>query len=49
MDILEIGCARGDLLAALNPNKGIGIDLAGEMIKQAQDRHPAHLSPGGHP
>lgn len=40
MDILEIGCARGDLLAALNPNKGIGIDLAGEMIKQAQERHP---------
>jgi len=38
--ILEIGCARGDLLAALDPSFGVGIDFSPEMIARARSRHP---------
>jgi ubiquinone/menaquinone biosynthesis C-methylase UbiE len=38
--ILEIGCGQGDLLAALEPSTGVGIDISGEMISRAQKRHP---------
>jgi ubiquinone/menaquinone biosynthesis C-methylase UbiE len=38
--IIELGCAKGDLLAALKPSRGIGIDFSSEMIKQAIQRHP---------
>ena len=38
--VLEIGCGRGDLLAALGPAVGVGIDFSGEMIQQARERHP---------
>ncbi|RJQ39741.1 MAG: glycosyltransferase [Anaerolineaceae bacterium] len=40
MNVLEIGCARGDLLASLKPIRGVGIDLSSEMIKRANQRHP---------
>ncbi len=40
--VLEIGCSRGDLLAALEPSLGIGIDLSGKMVEMAQKAHP-HL------
>ena len=40
MNVLEIGCARGDLLASLNPARGVGIDLSSEMIERASRRHP---------
>ncbi|MCX6081205.1 MAG: glycosyltransferase [Chloroflexi bacterium] len=40
LDVLEIGCERGDLLASVAPAKGVGIDFSGEMIAQAQVRHP---------
>lgn len=40
MNVLEIGCARGDLLASLHPAKGVGIDLSSEMIERANQRHP---------
>ncbi|HYO11207.1 MAG TPA: glycosyltransferase [Tepidisphaeraceae bacterium] len=40
--VLELGCGRGDLLAALRPAVGVGIDLAPEMIRQGRHRHP-HL------
>lgn len=40
--VLEIGCARGDLLAAIEPSVGVGIDFSEEMIKRARVRHP-HL------
>ncbi|HEY8165198.1 MAG TPA: glycosyltransferase [Gemmatimonadaceae bacterium] len=39
--VLEIGCSRGDLLAALSPGTGVGVDLSGEMIDRARQRHPA--------
>jgi ubiquinone/menaquinone biosynthesis C-methylase UbiE len=38
--VLEIGCGLGDLLAAVKPGRGLGIDLSDEMVKLAQRRHP---------
>jgi SAM-dependent methyltransferase len=40
--ILELGCGRGDLLAALEPIHGVGVDFAPEMVRQATEKHP-HL------
>jgi SAM-dependent methyltransferase len=39
--VLEIGCGLGDVLAALEPARGVGIDLAPAIIARAQERHPA--------
>lgn len=38
--VLEVGCGRGDLLAALNPSVGVGVDFSPEMIQRAKLRHP---------
>lgn len=38
--VLEVGCGRGDLLAALKPSIGVGIDYAPAMVAQAQARYP---------
>lgn len=38
--VLEIGCGLGDLLPAMRPSEGVGIDLAPEMIRLAAQRHP---------
>jgi len=38
--VLELGCGRGDLLAALQPEIGVGVDLSESMISQARERHP---------
>jgi SAM-dependent methyltransferase len=38
--ILEVGCARGDLLASLKPGYGLGVDFSPEMIEIARARHP---------
>lgn len=38
--VLEIGCARGDLLAALKPSYGAGVDFCPAMIERARERHP---------
>ena len=40
MRVLEIGCGTGDLLAALEPSYGVGVDLSPEMVKLARARHP---------
>jgi SAM-dependent methyltransferase len=40
--VLELGCARGDLLAALRPALGVGMDFSEEMIRAAKRRH-THL------
>ena len=40
LSVLELGCGTGDLLAALNPSRGLGIDFSPEMIRRAQERHP---------
>lgn len=38
--VLELGCGGGDLLAALEPADGLGIDLSPGMIERARTRHP---------
>ena len=40
-NVLEIGCGSGDLLAALKPAVGIGIDITPAMVAMARERHPA--------
>lgn len=38
--VLEIGCNTGDLLASLKPARGIGVEIAPQMVALAQERHP---------
>jgi SAM-dependent methyltransferase len=38
--ILELGCAEGNLLAALEPERGVGIDFSNEMVCRARELHP---------
>src|SRR5829696_5441637 len=38
--VLEIGCGRGDLLAALRPAMGVGVDFSEAMLEDAAQRHP---------
>ncbi|HTY23099.1 MAG TPA: glycosyltransferase, partial [Desulfomonilaceae bacterium] len=38
--VIEIGCGHGDLLAALQPAFGLGVDFSSEMIRVATERHP---------
>ena len=33
--VLELGCGRGDVLAALDPAYGVGIDFSSETIARA--------------
>lgn len=40
MRVLELGCAEGDLLAAVKPSFGVGVDLSGAMIRRAKRKHP---------
>ena len=40
MSVLEVGCGNGQLLAALRPSRGIGIDLSPAMIELARRNHP---------
>ena len=40
--VLELGCATGDLLAALRPAVGVGVDFSEPMIDVARRQHP-HL------
>jgi SAM-dependent methyltransferase len=38
--VLEVGCSRGDLLAAVRPSYGVGIDLSPAMIATAKALYP---------
>ncbi|MCX5819995.1 MAG: glycosyltransferase [Deltaproteobacteria bacterium] len=38
--ILEVGCEQGDLLAALRPARGVGVDFSSEMLRHARQSHP---------
>jgi SAM-dependent methyltransferase len=40
--VLELGCSDGDLLAAVEPSLGVGVDFSPRMIERARRRHP-HL------
>ncbi|MGZ9234387.1 MAG: glycosyltransferase, partial [Anaerolineales bacterium] len=39
-NVLEIGCAEGNLLASLKPARGVGIDFSEKMIYRAREQHP---------
>lgn len=38
--VLEIGSGSGDLLAALRPAHGVGVDVSPGMVELARSRHP---------
>jgi SAM-dependent methyltransferase len=38
--VLEIGSGSGDLLAALEPSRGVGVDVSPAMVAAARERHP---------
>jgi len=38
--VLEVGCGLGDLLAAVKPARGVGMDFSPAMIALARERHP---------
>jgi len=40
--VLELGCSTGDLLNAVNPGKGIGVDFSPTAIEIARKKYP-HL------
>jgi glycosyltransferase involved in cell wall biosynthesis/SAM-dependent methyltransferase len=38
--VLELGSSTGNLLAALQPSRGLGLDLSPEIVKVARRNHP---------
>lgn len=38
--VLDLGCGTGQLLAALQPSRGVGVDLSPKMIEQARGNNP---------
>ena len=38
--VLELGCGRGELLAALKPSYGVGVDFGAGTIARANELHP---------
>ncbi|MEZ5670247.1 MAG: glycosyltransferase [Alphaproteobacteria bacterium] len=40
VSVLELGCGAGDLLAALKPERGVGVDFSEPMLALARARHP---------
>jgi len=38
--VLEIGCGIGDLLSAVQPSRGVGVDFSSAMLELAWKRHP---------
>ncbi len=38
--VLEIGCGTGDLLNAVHPEFGVGVDLSGAMLRVARKKFP---------
>ena len=40
LPVLEVGCGLGDLLAAVKPVRGVGVDFSPAMIALARERHP---------
>lgn len=38
--VIEVGCGHGDLLGALEPSLGVGVDFSEQMVRSAGSRHP---------
>ncbi|MFZ4666691.1 MAG: glycosyltransferase [Prochlorotrichaceae cyanobacterium] len=43
--VLEVGCGTGDLLAAIDPKQGMGIDFSPAMVQIAQGKYPSQQFP----
>jgi 4-amino-4-deoxy-L-arabinose transferase-like glycosyltransferase/SAM-dependent methyltransferase len=39
--VLDVGCGRGELLAAVEPSHGVGVDLSSAMVARARDDNPS--------
>ena len=39
--VLDLGCGAGHLLAALEPSRGVGIDVSAPAIRAARERYPS--------
>ena len=39
--VLEVGCATGEIIAALKPGRGKGIDLSQQMVNLAREKNPS--------
>ena len=40
--VIDLGCGIGDLLGALSPKHGVGVDISEPMLDEARARHPAY-------
>lgn len=40
--VLDLGCGTGDLLAAVRPRLGVGVDLSRGMLERARAKYPAY-------
>lgn len=40
--VLEIGCGTGELLMAIKPSRGVGVDISPAMIAQSQEKYPQY-------
>jgi glycosyltransferase involved in cell wall biosynthesis/ubiquinone/menaquinone biosynthesis C-methylase UbiE len=38
--VLELGCGTGNLLSALKPSRGLGLDISAEMVRLARAKFP---------
>ena len=38
--VIELGCGDGDLLAAVSPSRGVGVDFSASQVALASSRHP---------
>src|SRR5881397_3170046 len=38
--VLEVGCGTGDLIAALKPKDGVGVDISPRLVDEARRKHP---------
>ena len=38
--VLDVGCGRGDVLAAVQPAEGVGVDISPAMVASARADHP---------
>jgi SAM-dependent methyltransferase len=39
--VAEVGCGTGDILAALQPREGLGVDISPAMVAIASRKHPS--------
>src|SRR3990172_6820793 len=42
LQVLDLGCGSGELLAALKPSRGVGVDFSERMVEVARDKHPEY-------